>query len=185
MKSLFLLGLGLSVLTLSGCVSTATRQAFDKVKNSDRAYGQVVEVKEANTSAIRNSLCKSPAEPSTKEICQHLDQYNVVKLVVMRVNRFITSQILVPKSEQAGENNFIEYSPAEKVLSFRRVVTRTATDTCKWEGPVTYQFANSGTGAAVGFAAGMLVAPTAVITSDALAGGVICEGWSYKSLITS
>lgn len=171
-------------VVLAGCASTKTRLAVEQTEGVGQAYGQVVDVYDADNRNVR-SLCKAPSEDQAfKHICGHLQDYDVAKVVIMRVNRFITWQVPVAKSERVARDSFLEFSPVRKMASFRRVVAKAPTETCKWEGPVTYQLANSATGAAAGLVGGMLLVPSAVLASDdALAGGVVCEGWSYKSLI--
>lgn len=174
-------------MVVSGCASTATRSAAENTAHVGQAYGQVVDVYEADNGKIRSICTSIKDDQASQAICSHLKDFEIAKAVVLRVNRFITSQVPVPKNLGVQKGSFLEFSPAKNMASFVRIAAPTATSSCKWEGPTTYDFENSATGAVAGFAAGMLIVPAVVGlgSDDALSGGVICDGWTYKSLLAT
>lgn len=171
-------------LAVTGCASTATKNAQEKTRHVDQAFAQVVEVYDADNRNIRSICSDLRNDQASQAVCSHLQDFDIAKAVVMRVNRFITWQIPVPKERHVQKNSILEFAPAKKMASFIRIAAVEANDSCKWDGPLTYQFANSAVGTATGLVGGMLIVPAVVLGSDeATAGGVVCNGWTYKSLL--
>lgn len=75
-------------------------------------------------------------------------------------------------------------------MNFVRVAATTETDSCRWDGEDIAEIYShdNGSGAAVkGVVSGLLILPAVgyFATNSSRDGGVICEGWSYKSLLSS
>lgn len=177
----------LVALSVTGCASTATKNALQNTEIVEQAYGQVVEIEDADNRQMRSLCLDLSNDPASQAVCVNLKSYDVAKVVIMRVNRYITWLVPAPKSQNVQKNSFLEFAPTKKMASFVRIAAPGASESCKWEGPLTYQFSNSAAGTVTGFVGGMLIVPAVVgLGSDtALEGGVICDGWTYKSLLVT
>ncbi len=182
MKSLIAL---LAVTLTTGCASTATKNALGEFNHVDRAYAQVVDVFDADRYIVRSRCAELKDHKPSQEVCAHLKDYDIARTAILRLNRFILSAVAVPKTEKVKEDSIIEVDPSRQLAGFKRIAAPEPTDTCKWDGPSTWKGENSLPAVMGGFFAGMLIIPSVVLLSsdDILSGGVICEGWSYKSLI--
>lgn len=182
MKSLITL---LAAFLTAGCASTATKNAMDEFNRVDKAFAQVVDVFDADRYIVRSRCAELKDHRPSADVCSHLQDYDIARIAILRLNRFILSAVVVPKSEKVKEDSIIEVDPSRQLAGFKRIAAREPTDTCKWDGPSTWKGENSLPAAMGGFLAGMLIVPGMVLLSsdDLLSGGVICEGWNYKSLI--
>ncbi|HJV84542.1 MAG TPA: hypothetical protein VJ698_03635 [Noviherbaspirillum sp.] len=182
MKSLIAL---LAAALTTGCASTATKNALGEFTRVDKAYAQVVDVFDADRYIVRSRCAELKDHKPSQEVCAHLQDFDMARTAVLRLNRFILSTVAVPKTEKVKEGDIIEVDPSRQLAGFKRIATHEPSETCKWDGPITWKGENSLPATMAGFFAGMLVIPTVVLLSsdDILAGGVVCEGWSYKSLV--
>lgn len=177
----------LVLMTLMGCASTATKNAINKFSVIEHAYAQVVEVYDADRSSVRSVCTNLREHKESQKVCANLKDYNIAKSTVLRLNRWVTILVAVPKGIQVEEDYFLEINPSGQLASFKRVASRGATENCRWDGPIQYKTEDGAAGRVVGFVGGMLIVPAIIgLGSDeALSGGVICNGWTYKSLIHS
>lgn len=170
---------------LTGCASTASKNAVEEFSRAGTAYAQVVEVADADRYSIRSRCAEMKGDEAMRPICANLGMYDVARTVILRLNRWILNDILVPKSEQIKDEYIVQVDPSQKLAGFRRIAAKVPNETCRWDGPISWKTENSLPAAVGGFFAGMLIVPAVVVLSsdDLLAGGVVCEGWSYRSLV--
>ncbi|HYD61521.1 MAG TPA: hypothetical protein VEC35_14240 [Noviherbaspirillum sp.] len=175
----------LVVVLLSGCASTASKNAMNEFSKVDKAYAQVVDVFDADRYIVRSRCAELKDDKPSQIVCANLNDYDVARIAILRLNRFILSAVAVPKSEKLKDDYIIEIAPSKNLGGFKRVAAKEPTDTCKWDGPTTWKGENSLPATMAGFFAGMLIVPAFVVlgSDDVFAGGVVCEGWTYKSLV--
>jgi len=168
----------------SGCASSTTKGSVRLINNMDVAYGRVIKIYPLER--IDSDLCANKGSENARSaaICANRDAYEKARIAFMHVDtRLIEGTVAVPKSDAVKEKYILEIKPTLGIGSYQRIAARTETDACRWDGP-TPEFLNGGTGIVTGFVAGMLIVPGVIMLStDALLGGVECEGWSYKAVV--
>ncbi len=170
---------------LSGCASTATKNAVVNVTSSTSVYGLVTSVDTSGYDGFRKE-CKTIWKDviESQSFCARLEEYDIARLHIMHVGRTIQAGALVPKAEKVRKGNIVEVNPTHGAGSFKRIAAREESEACRWVGGPKPENLNGRTGIALSFLAGMLIVPAVVVLTndDLLSGGVECDGWTYKTL---
>jgi len=171
-------------VALSGCASTAVKNAASALGQRDLAYGSILVTKPMDMEVMKSS-CAKQSNPAWDDVCHNLAGYEQAQLAILHSSRIVTSWVVIPLDWHAQQYAVVQVNPKRAAIGTKLAAAKPQ-EGCQWTG-FPLEHLNSRTGMAAGFAMGMLIVPAVAVAADdhILEGGVECEGWSYKSLLSA
>jgi hypothetical protein len=153
----------LAVISVGGCATLApiSREAVEQFHAVGDGYGVVVGIMPADDSETRKICLEGRADPNFQQFCGRLDSFNIVTANVAATSgkSFLKFALAVERTVDVQPKDIVKFRLAD-VGGFIKMVSRGERSDCKWTG-------SSPLAMGIPFQAG----------------GIECDGWSYKSIL--
>src|SRR5262249_35226147 len=117
---------------LSGCASTAVKGAITSIRDSEVAYGAVLDVKPGNTEQNQKNCAKN-TNAKWEKVCANLSAYNEAKVAFLNSSRFVTGTYALPANWAVSTGSIVKLSPRNDSVALA-LVAKEPRPGCEWTG---------------------------------------------------